>query len=524
MKKFSYLFFFFALSIFGFCNVSASEVSSVINFDNGSILPNNNYLTYNTRYSGYYTPVSTANSFISNGVYSPNGSSLNYGLPYNFTSGSLSTFDIRFKFQVTGNYYQKVFSLYPNNDPSLLASSIGVSNGKFLNVTNSPTISNNVWYNLEVQVIDNVVSYFLNGTEFFSQSLSSNVTGFVLSRYQDSVNYDDVEFYNYIPSNYELKLDKDIREISDFYINAINPDSIQQDYYEFKFSYNPATVNNPIYPDWNVQFFSEQYGSDHFVLDSGSSGLTYSCSFDGYMQNCEGVIALRSISSSFDGSYAYRWVFSFNNYDDLNREANIKFYDLSLNNFGVSYTQSIFSGMTRYVLNGSDILVSPNGSYDIYLKNVLDYNNLDAWVYDSSNFYFKNKLTCNLITNGRYCYYHFNGTDSDYLRLLLYSNPIVIYSDSDLHFNSVSSDNKVTISTNDGDVVIDVSSSNDVRVDSNSPSFLNFFTSAFNFFKKIFIFIFDMITNFYNSMPLALKYYVALSFILLVIFIMRNFV
>ena len=339
-----------------------------------------------------------------------------------------------------------------------------------------------------------------------------------------SFNYPFHFYRNNFVSSYELEFDKSVSQISDFYINGANLNTIDDDYYYFKFDYIPTSASSSVYPEYNISFESLQYGSDHYVSDSGFSGLSYSCTLDGFIQKCEGSISLKEVSSSLSGSYAYRWRFSFDNYDYLDLDGRFKFYDIPISNFGVSWTDSIVGGLTRYVVNGSDIVVSPNGSYDIYLKYILNRQNVDFWVYDSDMKYFKNKLVCEDTSHYNYCKVHFDGSNSDYLRLLLYNNAIVFYSDnSDLHFNSVSND-KVVISTSDGDVTIDVSSSDDLRVDSGSPNYLNFFTNAFNFFKNIFIFIFDFINSFYNSMPLAMRYYVGLSFILLVIFIMRNFV
>ena len=336
---------------------------------------------------------------------------------------------------------------------------------------------------------------------------------------------------------YQLAFTQSISDVGNIFIESTNLNTNAGNIFSFKWEYLPTSLQDPVYPVWSIKFYSQQYGEAGYIEDSGDSGFTYSCEISNGIQICEGQIVVDDVSSAYTGSYLYKWFIVPTNYEALDGTINAYRTSNSSTQYTFTYTESFFRNMTRYAVHSLDFLVSPNGTYDLYYQGIeniaIETWVLEPWIYNIELDYFRNRLTwedVEIDTVKKYKKLHVSLVGNEYLRFITpkvtggsLQGAWVFYGPSGLHFESVINDEVVIYDSQGNSTSTGVENSDVVSSDGGS-GFISFFGNAFKHFKNIFIFIFDVINEFYNFLPLSFKYYIAFAFLLLIVFIMRNFV
>lgn len=227
-------------------------------------------------------------------------------------------------------------------------------------------------------------------------------------------------------------------DISSFYFNAVNPAS--SGLFQFKIEFES---NNGIFPDYNFKYLT--MGLDDTTYneeDDSISGFGFDyddCVTSDNKMTCTGQIDLSLISSKRPNTTYYRWEQDIFNFDELDGTFTVYYTELA--NFGFATQESALKDLYKYMITSKDVLVSPNGEFDLYFNK-----DVRLWVYDTYNNAYKSILTT-VLNENNYYYIHVATDEKNYLRIKTDDSSYVVYSNvSGLNFATVGENGDVSIS------------------------------------------------------------------------------
>ena len=315
----------------------------------------------------------------------------------------------------------------------------------------------------------------------------------------------------------EYKLDKTYKtsDVFGFFYNRLG----LTDPAKLKIVYIP---NNGVMPVINRFNIKEKGPNDTTFYDYETTGLM--------MDNFTSYITFDS--NSFKSLNTYQVFPMIENWADLdgtfylygNREA------LALGAFDAIY----FENTNLYVVSKNellpsveDVLISPSElSYKIYLPEKY-YNNLLFYKFNIDNQFFVREFYPINYTHGYY-EYNIELSTSEYLRIVnLTDNSYNFYSTADwLHISSVLDNHAEVIKPGESQPTdVDVGSVKAPDSESSKhKTIVSELKKALDWFYDIFVFIFSMISAFYNSMPVQFRYFCILSFFFFIAFLFMRIV
>ena len=227
-------------------------------------------------------------------------------------------------------------------------------------------------------------------------------------------------------------------EVSSFYFNAVNPAS--SGLFQFKIEFES---NNGIFPEYNFKYLTMALNDTTYNEEDDSiSGFGFDyddCVTSDNKMTCTGQIDLSLISSKRPNTTYYRWEQDIFNFDELDGTFTVYYTELA--NFGFATQESALKDLYKYMITSKDVLVSPNGEFDLYFNK-----DVRLWVYDTYNNAYKIILTT-VLNENNYYYIHVATDEKNYLRIKTDDSSYVVYSNvSGLNFATVGENGDVSIS------------------------------------------------------------------------------